>query len=1070
MTPLFHCPNASCGKALRVPEELLGRKLKCPHCAETFVVPRPDGAAESWMPAAAAAGTKTEGEKQSFQRRLAVYDLVDGIAEGGMGAVLCCEDGGIGRQVAVKVMKFGREASQEQRVRFIEEAQITGQLEHPNIVPVHEQGADEDGNPYFTMKLVHGESLGQILKSMGEGEPGPSLSELLQMFLKVCDAVAFAHSRGVIHRDLKPDNIMVGEYGEVLVMDWGLAKVIGPDRGLGEAGEPARAPGDTDQEPLDQPAPGPAPGVSTLRSEYDGVGTLEGAIAGTPAYMSPEQAAGKVKELDARTDIYALGAILYQVLTLEPPVRGETLNEVLQKVMEGKLVPPQERSPDLVIPRDLSAVAMKAMARQSQDRYASARDLSRDVLAFLEGRSVTAKEDTFFESLVKLAKRNKPVSVAVSVALLILITMASLFVTDNAQRTRMAQAALGDTSRAQQEQVEALRVASEELAQQAIRSAEEQRWEEAKFLADTAVKVSPGGLWGYYAWGNVSREQGDLAEAEKWLRQALGTDASHKPSLASLAQVLALQHRTEEVAILSEQLGDARDWRSLAATADAWFELGRYREAETVYRAAEVQMKADPYTLPRSFSLMQERLQQIRPWTLCEGFHESIQRLEPQDKIRPILEKLKEIHGYDVPFRPVIFGGRIKDIDVSGTAIRHLQPFQGFELETLFCNRTRVSDLRPLRAMTVENLELKENPDLVDLSPLQWMRLKRLDTYNSPVRDANPLRGMPLVSLCLNGARLRDLSPLRGMPLESLAINSMPISDLSPLQGMSLRHLDVSFTEVKDLSVLKGMPLESLACRIQSLSDLSVLRGLPLRSLSCGNSQVRDLGPLRGMMLQALLADWCSVTDLSPLQGMAIENLNLGGTPVSDLAPLRGMPLNTLSISQSAVSDLGPLQGMPLRFLYCENTRVRDLNPLRGLSLEELSLVGCPVSDLTPLRDTSLRGLNCSGSGVKSLEGLRGSSISDLNIAGCNVTDLGPLKDLKLIRLNCGWTPVSDVRPLSALFLNSLALHHTKVTDLTPLAGLKLEEFRPPDKKRLTPESLQLVEKLILQGCRVYWE
>ena len=206
------------------------------------------------------------------------------------------------------------------------------------------------------------------------------MTELLNVFLKVCDGMAFAHSRGVIHRDLKPDNIMVGEFGEVQIMDWGLAKVRGQEsrgRSQGAEGEASGVRGQASGEDREPGTSHPdtqlrrADTVRSVRSESDVAMTVDGTVSGTPAYMPPEQAEGKLDLIDHRSDIYSLGAILYEILTLERPVDGKTSYEVLLKVAEGKIVPPEERAPDRHVPKELSAVAMKAMEKNRRKRDTS---------------------------------------------------------------------------------------------------------------------------------------------------------------------------------------------------------------------------------------------------------------------------------------------------------------------------------------------------------------------------------------------------------------------------------------------------------------------------------------------------------------------------------------------------------------------------------------------------------------------------------------------------------------------------------------------------------------------------
>jgi serine/threonine protein kinase len=302
------------------------------------------------------------------------YRMIQRIGSGGMGAVYLSEDAVLGRRVALKILDLPDDSG-ELAARLLREAHVLARLEHPGIVPVHDAGTLADGRVFYAMKFVEGQRLDRLIVSMG------ALADRLRVFQQICDAVAFAHARGILHRDLKPDNIMIGPFGEVLVMDWGIAKILHQpaESAAGSGGEP------------------------NARVTPPRVRTGHGTILGTPGYMAPEQARGEVENLDERADIYSLGAILQFLLTGPPPAAKE-ISTTEKNVLPSK--PPNAfATAPSAVPRPLAAIAGKAMAPEASDRYASASELSEEIARFLDGLPVAAYPENAFRKAARWGSR-----------------------------------------------------------------------------------------------------------------------------------------------------------------------------------------------------------------------------------------------------------------------------------------------------------------------------------------------------------------------------------------------------------------------------------------------------------------------------------------------------------------------------------------------------------------------------------------------------------------------------------------------------------------------------------------
>lgn len=676
------------------------------------------------------------------------YELGRVLAKGGMGAVLSARDNSIQRTVAVKVILTGAQASDEHVHRLITEARITGQLEHPNIVPLHELGVTADGVVYYTMRLVEGVTLSDVLERIRQEDQTAiakyPLRTLLTVYQKICDAVAFAHSRGVVHRDLKPDNIMLGEFGEVFVMDWGLAKRV-----RGEASS-------TDTTFI---AAAPEPSLSG-----DTFKTLSGQVKGTPRYMAPEQAEGRVEDIDERTDIYALGAILYAILTLHPPVTGDTVNEVLTKVASGSISPPTSYNPrnthisrlagpptpaqdvappelahcpDRRIPAALSAVAMQALARDKAQRYETVAALQADIAAYQGGFATTAEHASALRLLLLLLQRHRTEAILSVISLGLMIGIAAHF-----------------TGKVTQTLAE-LKETAPSFHAEAKTLVDEFKFAKALGKVNYAISLQPDDAKFHLLRGHILQSLLQLDEARDAYAQALELDPESVPA-----------ERNKQ--LCEKLLADNKGRSSLKQDSIAELQINLNKQQRTSEAIA-----------------MGTRLD--------KGVEASL------TSWRPVAERL----GLKGALRREAGG---LSLSIQQPEFNDLSPFRTAPLTKLVIADTEVDDLAPLKDMPLTALNIS-NTRITNLTPLRGMRLLRFDAERVRATNFTALAGMKFTHLNLAHTRISSLAPLTLNSLRFLQLEGCTnLTDFSALAACTQLEGVTLPVGVKNVEPLRQLP------------------------------------------------------------------------------------------------------------------------------------------------------------------------------------------------------------------------------------------------------------------------
>lgn len=621
--------------ANRLPEETLG--------GEASLCSTP-GIDETLEQRADPANAKLASEpEEAYLGSPARFRKLEFLAKGNLGEVYIAEDRELNRRVAIKEIAPRLAQQAEACRRFLVEGEITGRLEHPGIVSVYGMGLADDGRPYYAMRLIEGITLQEELERFhGDRQESTSLAgpravafrSLLTRFLQICEAIDYAHSRGVIHRDIKPSNLMLGEFGEALVVDWGLAKSLaspeeetsGPSESVLDLKESEGTGANRSNSGSGTRAGAGSRGESGARVVPKLAGssaTMDGSRIGTPAYMSPEQAAGENDRVGVRSDVYALGATLYQILTGHPPIEEVELQGMLVAICLGKIRPPRQHW--RAIPKPLEAICIKALSLKPEDRFASAGALAEELQRFLADEPLTCWQGNWTDRLGRWVRHHQTFSSSIAVAALVsIIVLAGAFRWVDALReeaeskARLARIAEADANRSA---LDAAQAQSETLdALDQSRQQQKRAERTAEFLAGIFQTADPVGINGLPFF--IPKRSGErptidlvLEEGRRKLETSLADDPLTRAAIltaignaeramgrleqARVSLDTALQLRREGLGADAPEIAEGA--HNLAITL---LEMGYYDRAEPLFREAlEIRRKVDGVDHPATASI-----------------------------------------------------------------------------------------------------------------------------------------------------------------------------------------------------------------------------------------------------------------------------------------------------------------------------------------------------------------------------------------------------------------------------------------------------------------------------------
>ncbi len=822
------------------------------------------------------------------------YKFKHSIDQGGMKRILQVKDIDTARDIAMAVL-LSHNTSENDKSRFIKEARITATLEHPNIVPVHDIGIDKAGVPYFTMKLLEGDTLSNVLKKLNENDSEyrkrHTSNSLLWTFQRICNAIEFAHSKGIIHLDLKPENIQLGHYGEVLVLDWGLAKVLG-EEDIDDAGDVSAK-------------------ETRMIIQQDIEKTLDGITKGTPGYMAPEQAEGKNSVKDKRTDIYALGAILYSLLTYQKPIEGNTPKEILSKTINGEIIELKKRSSN-VIYTTIEAVVRKAMALNPDDRYQSVNKLLKDVIAFRDGKTTEAEHASTLKIGALFFMRHKIISVATSLVIMLSLTLGFSLFTDYLQQQ-------SGWKKVYEEDFTLINPNFKNLS-----------------IMDKTLSKKQPIVWNYTS-------KGLQITKNTWI---IFNDINIKNDTKVIAYISYNDKPDAFQVCMNSRIESIEHWWQ---TPKGYaFQFGGYSGSKNLILKSENNLKHEIIGIAQAdIDLDQEYKVVFEHKNNILSMYVNNNKIISTENIFPLNGKnlnnlmitsfsssirLKKIQVYRlaIPLKasPLIAGETLNE---SGYYLDAIEKY--FTIAENY-KMTHIAKIALISAYKIAITKLNDN--------------QARDKYLGKIRIA--LTEYPFYQYAADILEMDAIS-LWKLKKYQTALSKMPeIIKYKPNSKIALQFLHYKYDDIPNntkITLLKWLAkikdLKRLNISDLGLSTIAPLANTQLTMLDCSNNNLTSLASLKKMKsLEILNCSNNNISNLEPLKNLInLKDLNIANNiNVKELSCLVNLPLYSLDISSTEVKELKSIINLPINSLYIYNCeKIKTLSKIKNIkSLEYIGL------------------------------------------------------------------------------------------------------------------------------------